>query len=122
MDSANSHRTGGDALWPDFTEIRTTDGWRCSDVHSMPPGMLSADRLLRPLIGCRPMMGGSAEQTSYIRQDPRARQSVAAAPVTGHLFVLDGSTFETPRELFSPLRSGQKSGDTDRINGTVFQV
>ena len=87
-------------------EIRTADGWRRSDVHSMPPGMLSAGRLLRPLIGCRPQMGGSADQTSYIRQ---TRELVSQSPsrqCPGHLFVLAGSTFETPRELFSPLRSG----------------
>ena len=104
-----------------ITEIRTADGWRCSDVYIMPPGMLSAGRLLRPLIGCRPRMGGSAEQTSYIRQDPIARQSVAAAPVTGSLVCISWLNLrDTARTVFSPQK--RTSGGTGWINGTVFQV
>ena len=68
-----------------ITEIKTADGWRCRYAYILPPGMFSAGRLLRPLIGRRPCKGGSAEQTSYIRQDLRANQSVAAVPVTGSL-------------------------------------
>ena len=37
-----------------ITELRTTDGWRYSDVYIMLPGMLSAGRLRRPRIGCLP--------------------------------------------------------------------
>ena len=104
-----------------ITEIRTADGWRCNDVYSMPPGMLSAGGLVRPLIGCRPWMGGSAEQTSYIRQDPRAHQSVVAAPVTGSLVCISWFNLrDTEGTVLSPQK--QTSDDTDRINGTVFQV
>ena len=69
-----------------ITEIRTADGRRCRNAYILPPGMFSAGRLLRPLIGRRPCKGGSAEQTSYIRQDLRASQSVAAAPVITCLY------------------------------------
>ena len=66
-------------------------------------------------------MGGSAEQTSYIRQDPRARQSVATAPVTGSLVCNSWLNLrDTAGTVFSPQK--RTSGGTDRINGTVFQV
>ena len=79
-------------------------------------GCLPHKRLLRPLIGCRPRMGGSAEQTSYIRQDPRARQSVAATPVTGSLVCISWFNLrDTEGTVFSPQQG--TSGDTDRING-----
>ena len=104
-----------------ITEIRTADGWQCSDVYSMSPGMLSAGGIIRPLIGCRPWMGGSAEQTSYIRRDPRARQSVVAAPVTGSLVCISWLNLrDTAGTIFSPQK--RTSGGTDRINWTVFQV
>ena len=70
-----------------ITQIKTTGGWRCGDGYSTPPGMFSVGRILWPLIGCRPRMVGSAEQTSHIRKDPRVRQAVVAAPVTRSLVI-----------------------------------
>ena len=83
-----------------ITEIRTAGGWRYSDVYSMPLGMLSAGGILRPLIGCRPQMVGSAEQTSHIRRDPRVCQAVVAAPVTGSLVYIRN----TAGAVFSPQK------------------
>ena len=67
-----------------ITQMKTAGGWRCGG-YSTPPGMLSAGGILWPLIGCRPRMVGSAEQTSHIWRDPRVHQAVVAAPVTGSL-------------------------------------
>ena len=104
-----------------ITEIRTAGGWQYSDVYSMPPGMLSASGILRPLIGCRPQMVGSAEQTSHIRRDPKVCQAVVAAPVTGSLVYISWLNLrETARTVFSPQE--RTYGGTDQIKGTVFRV
>ena len=99
-----------------ITEIRTAGGWQYSDVYSMPLRMLSAGGILRPLIGCRPQMVGSAEQSSHIRRDPRVCQAVVAAPVTGSLVHIRN----TVGTVFSPQK--RTYGGTDQIKGTVFQV
>ena len=99
-----------------ITEIRTAGGWRYSVVYCMPLRMLSTNRILRPLIGCRPQMVGSAEQTSHIRRDARVCQAVVAAPVTGSLIHIKN----TAGTVFSPQK--RTYGGTDQIKGTVFQV
>ena len=104
-----------------ITEIRTAGGWRHSDEYSMPTGMLSAGGILRPLIGCRPRMVGSAEQTSHIRRDPRVCQTVVAAPVTGSLVYISWLNLRnTAGTVFSPQK--RTYGVTDQIKGIVFQV
>ena len=99
-----------------ITEIRTAGGWRYSDVYSMPPGMLSAGGILWPLIGCRPQMVGSAEQTSHIWRDPRVCQAVVAAPVTGSLVYISWLNLrDTAGTVFSPQK--RTYGSTDQIKG-----
>ena len=87
-------------------------------------GMLSpsvpAGRPLRPLIGRRPCKGGSAEQTSYIRQGLRASQSVAA-PMTGSRVCISWPNLRDTAGTVNFPRM-RTSGGTSWINGTVFQV
>ena len=88
--------------------------------HFFPP-LYDAGDAVRPLIGCHSWMGGSAEQTSYIRQDPRACQSVVAATVTWSLVCISWFNLrDNEGTVLSPEK--RTSDDTDRINGTVFQV
>ena len=66
-------------------------------------------------------MVGSAEQTSHIRKDPRVRQAVVAAPVTGSLVVISWLYLrDTAGTIFFPQK--RTYGGTDRINGIVFRV
>ena len=102
-------------------QIKTAGGWRCVDGYSMPPGMFSASGILWPLVGCRPRMVGSAEQTSYIGKDPRVCQAGVAAPVTGSLVCISWLYLRvTAGTIFSPQK--RTYGGTDQINGTVFRV
>ena len=55
-----------------ITQIKTAGGWRCGDGYSTLPGMFSAGGILWPLIGCRPRMVGSAEQTSHNKEGPES--------------------------------------------------
>ena len=98
-----------------------------------PPGKCSAgSNLRRPLIGCRASGGASGGHTevdmpaggvwiAYIKQDLRASQLVAAVPVTGSLVCISWFNLRNTTETVSFPRR-QKSGDTDWINRTGFQV
>ena len=100
---------------------KTSDGWRCRDGCATPPGMFSADRILWPLIGCRPRMVGSAGQTSHIRKDPGVRQAVVAEPVTGSLVVISWLYIrDTVGTIIFPQKWAY--GGTDRMCGTIFRV
>ena len=81
-----------------------------------------AGKPLWPLIGRRPCKGGSAEHTSYIRQDLRVGQSVATVPVTGSLVCILSwlNLRDTAETVIFPRR--RTSGDTGWINRTVFQM
>ena len=104
-----------------ITETRTAGGWQYSDVCNMPPWMFSAGGILRLLIGCRPQMVGSTEQTSHIRRDPRVCQAVVAAPVTRSLVSISWLNLrETAITVFSPQK--RTYGATDQGKGIVFLV
>ena len=119
--------------------IMPAGGRRCRYACFAPPGTCSAGRNLRPLIGCRASGGGSGGHTelarvigavdtpaggvwiTYIKQDLRASQLVAAVPVTGSLVSISWfNLWNTTETVSFPRR--QTSGDTDWINQAEFQV